>query len=123
MMAMDMKKALRQAALLRNRLEGCLRAASAPMTGREIAEWPSVQEVTGLGLPGYTRLSTQLRQMVSRGQLSQIGRGQSTTYAWCEKSPTTSTGLPPDLKLRIDRKANTLQFCFAGATITIEVAQ
>lgn len=121
-MATDMKKALRQSALLRNRLETCLRCAPAPMTGRELYEWPSVLEVVGTSLSGYSKLSTQLKNMLSKGVVEKIGMGAATTYRWQGASlPAKPTPLP-ELKLRVNKTNNTLTLQFAGLAITIEVA-
>lgn len=124
-MVQDMTKALKQAALLRNNLEGCLKAAEAPMTGRELADWPSVQEVIGTSLSGYSKLSAQLQQMVRKGWIEKLGKGQSTTYRWVthRMPPAEQAATPVDLHLRVNRAARTVAFSFLGLNITIEVAQ
>ena len=124
----DMRKALKQAALLRNRLETCLQAAAAPMTGRELADWPSIVEVTGTGLSGYGKLSVQLQQLVKKGYVDKIGKGTLTTYAWRQKrlaaaEPVPAPTLLPELRLRVNKSNHSLSFVFEGLSITIEVAQ
>lgn len=122
----DMTKALRNAALLRNLMETCLKAAPGPMTGRELADWPSIQEHTGTGLQGYSRLSTQLQNMVAKGTVEHIGKGVTSTYRWVGKAAAPKAApavVLPELKLRINKAHNTLTLQFAGLQITIEVAE
>lgn len=53
-------KTIREAALLRNRIETCLRASSSPMTGREIANY--LVDVIGTNVQGYSRLRTLFKR-------------------------------------------------------------
>lgn len=123
-MPTDMKKAIKQAALLRNLIESCLKAAGSPMTGRELADWPSIKEQIGTGLPGYGRFSTQLQQLVKRGFVDKIGGGMSTTYAWAATRPQAEVPAAhlPELRIKVNKAAHSLSFLFEGLSITIEVA-
>ncbi len=120
----DMKKSLREAGLLRNLIETCLQASSNPMTGRELFEWPSIAEHLGKGLAAYSRFSTQLRSIVSKGRVEQIGKGATTTYRWVGAAPSvlkpTAINLP-ELKIRINKADHTLRLVFEGLAITLEV--
>jgi hypothetical protein len=124
-MVKDMNKALRDAALLRNLMETCLKASAAPMTGRELADWPSIAEHIGTGLSGYGKLSNQLSNMVAKGLVDKIGQGPITTYAWSNKQPTLKLQavVLPELHLRLNRKAHSISFKFEGWLFTIDVAE
>ena len=149
-MSIDMVGALKQAALLRNRVESVLRAAPAPMTGRELADWQSIKEVIGNGASGssgYGKLSTQLQNMVHRRQLEKIGNGTTTSYKWLgappprkfkhRRSPVRVASEQPDapsevteavqkivtdqnFTIRVNKAKRTVNFGLQGLTIVIE---
>jgi hypothetical protein len=122
-MPTDMRKALKQAALLRNLIETCLRASPAPMTGGELFEWPSIKEQIGVNTAAYSRLSTQLQKLVKERQVAKIGKGSNTTYAWItERSSKESTpSALTELNIRVNKAQRTISLTFEGLHITIGV--
>jgi len=62
-----MAKMFREAAKLRNNIEGCVRAAPAPMNQYEVFEWPSVKEV--VGPRGFKRVEYALLCLAREGRL------------------------------------------------------
>lgn len=124
-MPSDMRKAIKQAALLRNLIETCLQAAANPMTGRELFEWPSIKEQIGTNPSAYSRLSGQLVRLIKEGKISKIGQGMSTTYAWNRErteAPKREVAAAPELHLCINRAEHSLSFVFEGLRIKIEIA-
>ena len=107
-MVQDMGKAIKQAAVLRNLIETCLKASTDPMTGRELFDWPSISEQVGKALSGYSRFSSQLSSMVKKGSVERLGKGTNTTYFWkgekaIAKPRTVAPVALPELKIRINK--------------------
>jgi len=121
-MVQDMRKALKQAAVLRNLIETCLRASASPMTGHELFTWPSITENVGTNLAAYSRLSTQVQRLVKERQVEKIGKGTNTTYAWITKraAAPVPSGLA-ELNIRVSKANHTVSLTFEGLHITIGV--
>jgi hypothetical protein len=123
----DRKKAIREAALLRNLLTTCVTAASDPMTGKEIFDWPSIKEYVGSNTNAYSRMSTQLQRLVKEKTFVQLGKGFNTTYTLSR--PTNRIPPPdkasikalPELHVRINKVEHSIRFVFEGLAITLEV--
>lgn len=123
-MVQDMRKALKQAAVLRNLIETCLRASASPMTGHELFTWPSITENVGTNLAAYSRLSTQVQRLVKERQVEKIGKGTNTTYAWITKRATAAEPVPSglaELNIRVSKANHTVSLTFEGLHITIGV--
>jgi hypothetical protein len=119
-----MQKALREAALLRNKIETCLKAAAAPMTGREVAAYSGIPELIGKAEWAYGKVSAQLTNMYKKKLIERIGSGAAVTYRWI---PTVvkveAKSQVPELHLRVDKANRTISLQFEGLNITIEVAK
>ena len=121
-MVQDMRKALKQAAVLRNLIETCLRASASPMTGNELFTWPSIMENVGTNLAAYSRLSAQMQRLVKERQVEKIGKGTSTTYAWVTKRTTAPVPSSlAELNIRVSKANHTVSLTFEGLHITIGV--
>ena len=121
-MVQDMRKALKQAAVLRNLIETCLRASASPMTGNELFTWPSIMENVGTNLAAYSRMSTQVQRLVKERQVEKIGKGTSTTYAWVTKRTTAPVPSSlAELNIRVSKANHTVSLTFEGLHITIGV--
>ena len=122
-MVQDMRKALKQAAVLRNLIETCLRASASPMTGNELFTWPSIMENVGTNLAAYSRLSAQMQRLVKERQVEKIGKGTSTTYAWVTKRTAAEPVLNSltELNIRVSKANHTVSLTFEGLHITIGV--
>ena len=133
------EKMVRSAALLRNRIESCLRAASAPMVKSEIMEYSGVKEVIMNLLNADEKVSIQLRSLTKLKIIDRIGYGRWSSYAIVQSkgriippSPKITDPIAlealkcirdplQDLHLRINKAAKTIEFTFNGLTITIEI--
>lgn len=132
----DMKKAFREAALLRNRLEGCLKASANRMALRELVDWPSVAEVAGTGPKASSRVGYLIANMVKEGKVDRVGRSHATTYSWIggngqqQQAGTTTMSLPAtsppeltSLHVQVNRAANKISFTLANMRITLEIIE
>ena len=132
----DMKKAVRDAAVLRNLIETVLRAAADPMGPREIFEWPSIRQYVGASLNAHSRVNTQLYRMVKEKRVLRQGGGNLVTYSWNRDDPERSEATVrrdvegnarangkdvPEVRLRINRAQHSVNFLFEGLSITIEI--
>jgi len=117
----DLKSAFAQAALLRNRLESCLRAAGGPMQARECLAIAGVAEIS----KDYAKVAAQLGNMVKQGIAVRIGAGNQTAYAINKNyvPPKAKGSLvgDADLRLKVNRADKTISFQFQGMNITIEI--
>lgn len=121
----DMRKALREAALLRNLIETCLKAAPSPMGGRELADWPSISQQTGGGKRGYDKTLAQVRNLIKEGKVEKFGGGTSTEYSWNRKfvAQAADASLPPGLHIQFSKSKQSLRFTLGGVSITVEVTE
>lgn len=120
-MISDRNTMFKGAALLRERILNCLRAAPAPMAPKELHEWPSIAEQ--VGPRGYHKVTTQITNMRARGEIERIGSGRGAAYRYVEERviapPQEAT--ESELHLQVDRAKRTIAFRFAGMKFTVEV--
>lgn len=114
-------KMLKDAALLRNRVRGCLKGTTDFMSPKSIFEWPSVQEMVGKN--GYHKVTSALRNMRQSGEAERIGSGPATVYRILpESAPKPSVAVNSDeIHLQVDRAKKRVSFVFLGLKLTIEV--
>ena len=110
---------LKDAALLRERMLSCLKAAPAPMSPKELFEWPSIAEQ--VGPRGYHKVSTQITNMRERNEIERIGNGRSAVYRYVGEQKTAAAADTNELHLQVDRARRAIAFKFAGLKFTIEV--
>ena len=121
MNATSQNLALKNAALLRERIIGCVKAAPSPMTVGAIAEWPSVQEQAP-GKRGYYRVINQIGNLVKNGVFERIGVPKSgASYAYKGEVVAKPKPSHEELVLQIDRTKKTVRFVFHGMAISIEM--
>lgn len=117
-------EAIRNTALLRNRILTCVLAAERAVTVREVAEWPSVAETIPSGRTGISATYFQLKNLAKQGELSSFTDRGKTFYGRpspSEHPQAAPTPIPSDLRITVDRAKRTLRFQFAGLAFTIEV--
>ena len=116
-----MVRAISNVAILHNRIETCLKAATAPMTKRELQSWPSISEAAGgTNLKATQRIDYHITQMCKKRLLEKIGGGYNTTYKWCGEAEEVSIGTNK-LNLVVNKKSKSIQISFEGLEITISV--
>lgn len=110
-----------RAALLRERIFGALRAATAPMSLTEICGMSGVVELYHKNmLPG--RVHAQLRLLVRDGLVERIGRGQYAIKRAAEQLVPQQQDKPlQHLQLEVHKADKMVTFVFEGLQISVKV--
>jgi hypothetical protein len=114
-----MKTTIQQVMALRNNIEGCLKAAPAPMGAKEVYEWPSVHQLVP-GRHGYQSVLYHLKQMAKEGRLGAIKAGKGSAY-FVNDSSSQPAAVMQDLDIQVNREKGEISLKFKGLNIRISV--
>lgn len=116
-----MAKLFSEAAKLRNNIEGCVRAAPALMSQREVFEWPSVKELAGPH--GFKKVEYAIIQLAREGRLVRERMGREVYVKPGAVKPLTvapaSAGQPVDVE--VDKMTGAVVIRVKGVEIRITV--
>jgi hypothetical protein len=108
---------LKRAALLRERILGCLRAAPAAMSIAEVCSFAGIVELYHTRLLPQ-KVAVQMRALAKQGLLTKTDPGQ---YVISKKGQEPAPSMLQELHLEVSKRDQQVSFIFGGLRVTVKI--